>query len=134
MRWKNAVSYPIEVTNTNSAIIKIFLDFLRYDLKIDEEKIRLQIQVHAGDSVEELEDYWGQVTAIPKERFNKTIIRPAGRKAGKSKGTCKVRFTDKKTYQLLEFRLQATLKGVYESSEKLLTIYEPGHTEASLLK
>jgi hypothetical protein len=32
-RWKNAVSYPIEVTNTNPAIIKIFIDFLREDLK-----------------------------------------------------------------------------------------------------
>ena len=134
IRWKNAVSYPIEVTNTNPAIIKIFLDFLRQDLKISEEKIKLQIQIHAGDNQDEIEEYWAKLTQIPRGRFNKTIIRNTGNKPGKSKGTCKIRFADKSVYQKLEEKLSLALRGVYDSPEKVLSVYEPGITEVDVLR
>ena len=119
-RWKNARSYPIEITNTNPSIIKLFLDFLRYDLHINEEKIHLQLQIHAGDDQEILEAYWMSVTGIPKARFNKTIVRPAGNKIGKSKGTCKIRFADKETYRNLETRLKVVLRDVYSDYPEVL--------------
>jgi hypothetical protein len=134
IRWKNAVSYPIEVTNTNPAIIKIFLDYVREDLKVSEDKIRLQIQLHEGDDKHEIEDYWSDLTQIPKARFNKTIIRPVGKKSGKSKGTCKVRFADKTTYKVLEAKLKTALKDVYEKEDDILRVYEPGNTELNLLR
>ena len=108
-RWKTAKTYPIEVTNTNSEIIKLFLDFLRKDLKIDNERIYLQLQIHKGDDREYLEDYWSKLTKIPRRSFQKTIIRPAGNKIGKSKGTCKIRFSDKDLYLNLEKLLAAVL-------------------------
>src|SRR5680860_1554754 len=91
-RWKTARTYPIEITNTNPEIIKFFLEFLRKDLRVDTKRIYVQIQIHQGDNQEDLERFWTKVTRIPKENFQKTIVRPTGNKIGKSNGTCKVRF------------------------------------------
>ena len=101
-RWKAAMSYPVEVTNTDPQIITIFLEFLRKDIGVDEGKLRAQIQIHEGDSQPELETFWSEITDIPLEQFNKTIIRPIGNKPGKSRGTCKVRFGNKTIYLKLE--------------------------------
>ena len=101
-RWRNTWSYTIDVTNTNEEIIKLFLDFLRYDIGIDENRLKAQIQIHEGDSKEDLEKYWSNVTQIPIQRFTKTIIRPQGNKLGKTKGTCKVRYCDKSVYRKIE--------------------------------
>lgn len=100
-RWKNVWVSNVDVTNTNPEIIKIFLEFLRKDVKITEERLKLQLQVHDGDNTEELEKFWATLTKIPKSRFNKTIIRPKGNKIGKSQGTCKIRYSDKPTYERL---------------------------------
>lgn len=122
-RWKNAVSYPVEITNTSPAIINVFIDFLRLDLKISNTKLRVQIQIHEGDNKKDLENYWSGITGVPIKQFNKTIIRPRGNKIGKSKGTCKVRFADKTIYKLLEKRLDMALKGIYESNEPIIKMY-----------
>ncbi len=108
-RWKSARSYPVEVTNTNPQIIRAFLMFLREVLKVPDEKLALQLQVHDGDDVRALENYWSEVTGIKKTKFNKTIVRPVGNKVGKSLGTCKVRFSDKSTYTTLETVLSKEL-------------------------
>lgn len=133
-RWKNAVSYPIEVTNTNSVMISIFLDFLRKDLSIPEDKIRVQIQIHEGDDKLLLEKYWSEVTGINLERFNKTIVRPVGKKPGKSKGTCKIRFADKGTYIYLQNMLTEILTGLCVVPNDAIRVYEPGQVTDYLLK
>jgi len=86
------------------------LDFLRNDIVIDENKLKLQLQIHEGDNKKELESYWSKTTKIPKKRFNKTIIRPIGNKIGKSKGTCKIRYTSKQTYNKINNLLNNILK------------------------
>ena len=110
-RWKNAVSYPLEMTNTDPLAIQMFLRFIREDLKIDESKLKLQLQVHENDNVDYLEKYWSEVTKIPKSRFHKTIIRPQGNKVGKSKGTCKVRLHNKEIYLKAKAILENILSG-----------------------
>ena len=97
-RWKNAVSYPIEITNTNTDIIKIFLRYIVEVVGIPKDRLKVQLQIHENDDKIELEQYWSQVTGIGKDMFNKTIIRPIGNKPGKSKGTCKIRCYDKEFY------------------------------------
>ena len=97
-RWKNAVSYPVEVTNTNPEMIQLFLDFLRNDIGVQEERLKIQIQIHEDNDKEECEQFWSQITKIPRHRFNQTIVRPIGKKKGKTKGTCKIRYIDKDTY------------------------------------
>ncbi len=100
-RWKDTNIYSVEITNLN---------YLRNKLNVQNQKIRLQLQIHQGDDIEELERYWENETGIPRNQFNKTIIRPAGNKIGKSKGTCKIRVHDKK----LHIQLLALLKKMQE--------------------
>ncbi len=97
-RWKAAITYPVEVTNTDPEVMKVFLSFLRNDIGVDEGRLRVQVQIHEGDDQLLLEKYWSDVTQIPLTKFNKTIVRLVGNKQGKSRGTCKVRFSDKATH------------------------------------
>jgi hypothetical protein len=107
-RWKNTWTYHVDFTNTDPQMIKIFLEFLRYDVGIDESRLKLQLQIHDGDDQSALEKYWSTVAAVPLSRFYKTIVRPKGNKAGRNRGTCKIRYCDKKTY----LHLSAYLKDV----------------------
>ena len=91
-RWKNTWVRNVDVTNTNPDIIRLFLDFLRKDIEVDESRLKLQLQIHEGDNREYMENYWSKITGIPRNRFTKTIVRPQGNKVGKSMGTCKIRY------------------------------------------
>ena len=102
----------VDVTNTNPKIILAFLDFLRYDVCIDEKRLRVQLQIHEGDEQEILESFWSNITHIPKGQFTKTIVRPRGNKIGKSRGTCKIRYSDKLIYETLEKNLKRVLNEV----------------------
>lgn len=107
--YKNTWVYNIDVTNTNSEIIELFLNFLRNDVGLDESRLKLQLQIHDGDNQEEIEKFWSKLTKIPRNRFTKTIIRPTGNKIGKSKGTCKIRYSDKQKYLVLDSLLKDLL-------------------------
>ena len=104
-RWKNTFNYSVEVTNTDPEIIQLFLGYLRNRMNVQNERIKLQLQIHEGDDKEELESFWEQISGVPRVQFDKTIVRPTGTKIGKSKGTCKIRVYDK----ILHLRLLDSL-------------------------
>lgn len=108
-RWAKAVSYPIEITNTNADIIRIFIRYIVEVVGIPKENLKVQIQIHENDSQEELEAYWRNVTGIKKKNFNKTIVRKVGNKPNKSKGTCKIRCYSKEFYGKIQDDLQEVL-------------------------
>lgn len=109
-RWKAAYNYSVEVINSDPRIIKIFTSFLVNEMGVAPLKLRGQIQIHQGDNQESIEQFWSEVTGIPRNQFNKTIVREKGNKQGKNKGTFKIRVYDKSLYerlkQLLEFELK----------------------------
>ena len=101
-RWKNTAIYPVDVSSSNPDVIRSFLNFLRIDIGVTEDRLKAQIQIHVGENQEEALRYWSRATKIPLERFTKTIIRPKSSREGSRLGTCKVRYTDKETYLKLE--------------------------------
>jgi len=109
-RWKNAINCPIEVTNTDQKIIKIFIDFLRKDLGIANKKLKGRVQIHEGDNQAKIESFWSTVSGIPLSQFNKTIVRPKGYKVGKNLGTFTIRTYDKILYMKLCELLETELK------------------------
>ncbi len=109
-RW-NGYLYSAEITNTDPLIISTFLEYLRKRLGVQDNRIKVQLQIHEGDDQLELEKFWVGVTSIPITQFNKTIIRPTGNKTGKSKGTCKIRVHDKELFLKLTDRLE-NLRGL----------------------
>lgn len=108
-RWKNSYLYQIEVTNTDSRILKIFLNYLVKKYLVDISRIKGQLQIHKGDDQKNLEAYWSEALGIPLTQFNKTIIREAGNKPNKTKGTFKVRLYDKNIFNLLQSELDKLL-------------------------
>jgi hypothetical protein len=114
-RWKNSYLYPIEVINSDPRIIKIFSEFLQYDLGVEIGKLKGQIQIHEGDDQEEIELFWENATGIPRSQFNKTIIRSKGNKPGKNKGTFKLRTYNKALYEKLMNLLKEQLLNISES-------------------
>lgn len=104
-RWGSFI-YSGEITNTDPEIIVCFLEYLRDRLGVQNDRIKLQLQIHEGDNQEGLEGYWERITAIPRYQFNKTIIRPTGNKIGKSKGTCKIRIHNKELFLKLAAQLE----------------------------
>jgi hypothetical protein len=126
-RWQNTRSFPVELTNTNPMVIKLFAEFLKTELNIANERLRVQVQIHDGDDQDELEQFWSDITGIPLTQFQKTIVRPKGNKVGKSKGTCKIRFADKNVYKKLETLLVEVidiLPGELRKSISTLPHYE----------
>ena len=110
-RW-NSFIYSIEITNTDPEIITTFLKYLRGKIGVQNERIKLQLQIHEGDNQEELEMFWENITNIPRVQFNKTIIRPVGNKIGKSRGTCKIRIHDKRLFLKLTEQLDLLKRGL----------------------
>lgn len=104
-RWQS-LNYSVEITNTDPTIISLFLKYLRDNLNVQNDRVKVQLQIHQGDNQDEFENYWQQVTKVPRNQFNKTIVRPIGNKVGKTKGTCKIRVHDKRLYLILVERLE----------------------------
>jgi len=127
-RWKGARSYPIELTNSNPAIIKLFVDFLRIELLVPNDMLRIQVQMHEGENQAEVESFWSKITGVSRDNFHQTVIRPVGKKTSKSKGTCKVRLADKERYLELESLLWQVLLEIYEDPQAIIQTLPPYET------
>lgn len=99
-RYKNTYHYVIEFTNSDPNLIKLFVDFMRQELDINEAKVKCQVAVYDDLKINETELFWSKITKIPLKNFNKTIIfKPKNLKNKLNlQGTCKVRYHDKQTF------------------------------------
>lgn len=68
------VSEFISFGNSNPNIIELFLILLRRCFRIDENRLRGQVQCRADQDIKELEKFWSQVSNIPLNQFYKTEI------------------------------------------------------------
>ena len=70
LRNKNSVKF----TNSNPAIVKIFVKFLKVVCGVPAEKIRTSLIVYPDISVREAKDFWCKFLDIPKKQFAKTTV------------------------------------------------------------
>ncbi len=111
-RWKNSYIKAVEVTNCNPEIIKVFVNFLIEQVDVPISKIKAQVQIHEGDDINQVEGFWESETGIPRQQFNKTIVRKVGNKPGKNMGTFKVRVYGSGIFDKLSLMLKKELKGI----------------------
>lgn len=99
-RYKNTYYYTIEFTNSDPALIKLFTEFLRKIIKIDESKLKCQIFIYNDLIKEDLELLWSEFTGIKLSNFNKTIILKPKNMTNKLnlRGTCKLRYYNKNAF------------------------------------
>jgi hypothetical protein len=99
-RYKNTYLYVIEFTNSDPNLMKLFIDFMRQELEIDENKIKCQIAIYNDLKAEKIEKFWSNYLDIPICNFNKVIIfkpKNLGNKIN-LRGTCKLRYYSKNVF------------------------------------
>lgn len=79
--------FHIRFTNSDSKIIKVFLEFIRKICGVREQKIKAFINIFDDRVYEKCLNYWVGITRIPFTRFYKPTIRP--RKIGTYKNKSK---------------------------------------------
>jgi hypothetical protein len=60
----------VNFSNTNAAMIFFFCAWLRRFFSVDETRMRVRVYLHEGLDLAAAEEYWSQVTAIPRSQFN----------------------------------------------------------------
>ena len=64
----------VRLSNSEPALINIFLNFLRKICGVKPEKIKLWITLHSDISASEAMQFWSQQLNIPLSQFSKTVI------------------------------------------------------------
>lgn len=92
------------VSNTNPAIIKIFIKWLINSMNVSKEKIRIRLHLYQDMSVEEEINFWKKELLIPENQFRKPYIKKSNRtsityKTNFNHGTCNAMIADVKIAQ-----------------------------------
>jgi len=96
----NTFLYAVEFTNSDPVLIKLFLEFIRRIIKIEEDRLKCELFIYNDLEKEKIEAFWSSKTKIPLNRFHKTIVYEAKNSKYKPNplGTCKIRYCDKRAY------------------------------------
>ncbi len=68
---KERTYHPVSLSNSDPALIVIFLQFLRKVCRVDDSKIHAGLRIFQHHNDGQLLDFWSNLTKIPKERFEK---------------------------------------------------------------
>lgn len=89
--WAEGNKKDFILTNTDSDLIRVFVNTLRQVLKVTNDQLRVSVRLYEDLDQEKSLDFWAQVVGIPKNEFLTTSILP-GKKKGKLEfGMCRVR-------------------------------------------
>lgn len=111
---EGAKSRYIDITNSDPLLIKFMMDWLRIVCKVPEEKFRVSLHLHSGQSEIKIKKYWSRITNIPLSKFGKSYIKKEGsgyRKNILYNGTIKIRVCDSN----LLHRVLGWIEGVSEN-------------------
>jgi hypothetical protein len=92
----------VSVANSDPAVIKIMVRFLREVCRVPESKLHGHIHTFAHADIEKTEKYWSQITNISRKQFYKTYIKPSSASLQKRKtlpfGTFDLSVSDTKLF------------------------------------
>lgn len=89
--WAEGNKKDFIFTNTDSNLIKTFVNYTRDVLSVHDNDLRISIRVYEDLDKEKCLDFWSNIVNISKEKFLKTYIL-SGKKKGKLEfGMCRVR-------------------------------------------
>lgn len=66
----------VRFSNGDPEMIRVMMRFFREICKVEEQKLRGHIHIHENLDVGRAENYWSDITGIPKTRFYKTYNKP----------------------------------------------------------
>lgn len=89
----------VKFTNSDPAMIRLFLRFLRIICGIDENRLKALIHIYPDHDEKELLSIWIEKTGIPKEHFYKSYLhvgKPGTYKNKSKYGTLTINYPDKR--------------------------------------
>jgi len=66
--------HTVDLANTDSQLIQIFLRFLREVCGVAESRLRIYLYVYEGQNVHAIRKYWSRLTRIPEKQFLKPYV------------------------------------------------------------
>ena len=97
--YKTHKSAGIDLANSDPQMIEVFIDFLRGICGVSSNRLRVLLYCYSNQNIDELVDFWSELTRIPKSQFTKPYVRKDFRveKYGKMQyGMVHIRYSDKK--------------------------------------
>jgi hypothetical protein len=61
----------VRFANSDPAMMRLFMDWLRRYFDIDESRLRMRVYLHEGLDIDAAERHWSNVAAIPRNQFGK---------------------------------------------------------------
>lgn len=86
--WAEGSKGRCEFVNTDGKMIKLYLQVLRKNFKIPENKIQAVLRIYSNHDQEACLNYWSTIAKIPKERFK--IFLNDGGTHGRGSGMCRI--------------------------------------------
>lgn len=97
--YKSSKAHGVDFANSDTGMIKVFMNFLRKICRVDESRLRVYLYCYINQNPASLIKYWSKMTKIPISRFSKPYARKDFRLDKKEKmknGLIHVRYYDKK--------------------------------------
>lgn len=94
----------IDFANSDSAMVLLFMAFLRSRYKLDESKFRPYVYCYSNQNTKSIIKFWSRVLNVPTRQFIKPYVRQDYRENGRimKHGLVHIRYHDKKL--LLDIR------------------------------
>jgi transcriptional regulator with XRE-family HTH domain len=104
----------LQLTNSDPELIRFFVHFLRRQLGVPDEKIRVACNLFADheERQHEIEQFWLDVVALPRSALTKTMVNRYSKWSQKKRknklpyGTCRVSIHDTRLEHLLYGSIQ----------------------------
>lgn len=111
--YKSLACKGVEFTNTDPAMIRLMMRWFREICNVKESQFRIRLQLHNGEGIERIKNYWAEITEVPISQFTKAYIKvspTSKKKVGNliPYGTCSIRISD----ILLITKIKGWIKGL----------------------
>ena len=97
--------HSVDLANTDSRVILIFLKFLREICGVAESRLRVLIYAYEGQDADAICQYWSELTQIPREQFLKPYMSRLRNDRKRQRvlpyGVAHIRYNDKRLFQQL---------------------------------
>jgi len=106
--------YTIAISNTDSRIIKFFVQWLNEFLEIPKEKMKVELHLYENMDIGKEKKFWGDILRFKEYQFYKPAIRKLQKNSFSYKesyrhGTCALSVTDGEKKRELMMAIQAFL-------------------------
>jgi hypothetical protein len=108
----------VNFANSDPAMVCFFCAWLRRFFEIDETRLRVRVYLHLGLDLESVEEFWSELTQVPRSQFRKPYRAapdPSIRRNKHEFGCVYVRYTCSRTHRQIMGLVRALLSSTSHS-------------------